>query len=292
MIPADAPGQPAYWRDACAALAADPVMAQLMARYPEAQLSSRGEPFVTLVRAIVGQQISTPAPPMRWARLLAAVPQLSPEALLAIAPDALRAVGLSARKVEYAHDLARHFAEGRIDPARFQALDDETLIAELVAVRGIGRWTAEMFLIFNQLRADVWPVDDIGGLQRAVGRHYLAGDTPTPKPCAPLASALRRGARWPPGICGAVWTRRRCCIKRCRIRLTLLRGLAVSAKHTAVLSGVQAGPSHHSDRLWPERRDDLSLFLLHNHLPACVITHHTDGNPRRRISPQSRRPDM
>ena len=119
---------------------------------------------------------------------------------------AARAVGLSARKVEYAHDLARHFAEGRIDPARFQALDDETLIAELVAVRGIGRWTAEMFLIFNQLRADVWPVDDIG-LQRAVSRHYLAGDTPRQKPCAPLASALPRGARWPPGICGAVWTR-------------------------------------------------------------------------------------
>ncbi|WP_312263970.1 DNA-3-methyladenine glycosylase 2 family protein [Rivihabitans pingtungensis] len=198
MIPADAPGQPAYWRDACAALAADPVMAQLMARYPEAQLSSRGEPFVTLVRAIVGQQISTRAADAVWARLLAAVPQLSPEALLAHAPDALRAVGLSARKVEYAHDLARHFAEGRIDPARFQALDDETLIAELVAVRGIGRWTAEMFLIFNQLRADVWPVDDIG-LQRAVSRHYLAGDTPTPK-------ALRAfGQRFAPWRTVATW---------------------------------------------------------------------------------------
>ena len=191
MIPADAPGQPAYWRDACAALAADPVMAQLIARYPEAQLSSRGEPFVTLVRAIVGQQISTRAADAVWARLLAAVPQLSPEALLAHAPDALRAVGLSARKVEYAHDLARHFAEGRIDPARFQALDDETLIAELVAVRGIGRWTVEMMLIFRLGRPDVLPVDDLGirkGAQVVDG----TGAMPTPRELA------TRGEAWGP----------------------------------------------------------------------------------------------
>lgn len=198
MIPADAPGQPAYWRDACAALAADPVMAQLIARYPEAQLSSRGEPFVTLVRAIVGQQISTRAADAVWARLLAAVPQLSPEALLAHAPDALRAVGLSARKVEYAHDLARHFAEGRIDPARFQALDDETLIAELVAVRGIGRWTAEMFLIFYLMRPNVLPLDD-PGLISGISQNYFSGDPVSRSDAREVAEA------WKPWCSVATW---------------------------------------------------------------------------------------
>lgn len=198
MIPADAPGQPAYWRDACAALAADPVMAQLMARYPEAQLSSRGEPFVTLVRAIVGQQISTRAADAVWARLLAAVPQLSPEALLAHAPDALRAVGLSARKVEYAHDLARHFAEGRIDPARFQALDDETLIAELVAVRGIGRWTAEMFLMFHLLRPNVLPLDDVG-LINGISLNYFSGEPVSRSEAREVAEA------WAPWRSVATW---------------------------------------------------------------------------------------
>lgn len=198
MIPADAPGQPAYWRDACAALAADPVMAQLIARYPEAQLSSRGEPFVTLVRAIVGQQISTRAADAVWARLLAAVPQLSPEALLAHAPDALRAVGLSARKVEYAHDLARHFAEGRIDPARFQALDDETLIAELVAVRGIGRWTAEMFLMFHLLRPNVLPLDDVG-LINGISLNYFSGEPVSRSEAREVAEA------WAPWRSVATW---------------------------------------------------------------------------------------
>lgn len=198
MIPADAPGQPAYWRDACAALAADPVMAQLIARYPEAQLSSRGEPFVTLVRAIVGQQISTRAADAVWARLLAVVPQLSPEALLAHAPDALRAVGLSARKVEYAHDLARHFAEGRIDPARFQALDDETLIAELVAVRGIGRWTAEMFLIFYLMRPNVLPLDD-PGLISGISQNYFSGDPVSRSDAREVAEA------WKPWCSVATW---------------------------------------------------------------------------------------
>lgn len=198
MIPADAPGQPAYWRDACAALAADPVMAQLIARYPEAQLSSRGEPFVTLVRAIVGQQISTRAADAVWARLLAVVPQLSPEALLAHAPDALRAVGLSARKVEYAHDLARHFAEGRIDPARFQALDDETLIAELVAVRGIGRWTAEMFLMFHLLRPNVLPLDDVG-LINGISLNYFSGEPVSRSEAREVAEA------WAPWRSVATW---------------------------------------------------------------------------------------
>ncbi len=199
MSPTHQAAQPAYWSDACAALCeADPVLAELIARYPNAHLRSRGEPFVTLVRAIVGQQISTRAADAVWGRLLAAVPALTPTALLAAPDTALRAAGLSGRKVEYARDLARHFADGLLDADSFARMDDQALIDALVAVRGIGRWSAEMFLIFNQLRADVWPVDDIG-LQRAVGRHYLDGENPTPK-------ALRQfGQRFAPWRTVATW---------------------------------------------------------------------------------------
>jgi DNA-3-methyladenine glycosylase II len=88
---------------------------------------------------------------------------------------ALRGCGLSQRKAEYLTDLAAHFASGRLDPRGWKALDDEALIAELVDVKGIGRWTAEMFLMFHELRPDVLPVDDLG-LQRALADHYNGGE--------------------------------------------------------------------------------------------------------------------
>ncbi len=172
---------PAYWPTACAELAAsDPVMARLIAAYPDAVLGARGDPFETLARAIVGQQISVKAADSIWARFEAAVETVTPQRLASHDPQALAACGLSRRKAEYLVDLAGHFADGRIVPARWKKMDDEAVIAELVDVRGIGRWTAEMFLIFNLRRPDVWPVDDIG-LQKAVARHYLDGVRPTPK---------------------------------------------------------------------------------------------------------------
>ena len=158
----------------------------------------RDEPFQTLLRAIVGQQISTRAADAIWARLAARVAVTDPESLLRVGDDDLRAIGLSLRKVTYVKDLAQHFADGRLDPARFAAASDEAIIAELVAVRGIGRWTAEMFLMFNLMRPDVWPVDDIG-LQNAVARLYCDGLRPTP-------AALRRmGERWAPWRTVASW---------------------------------------------------------------------------------------
>ncbi|HVO88520.1 MAG TPA: DNA-3-methyladenine glycosylase 2 family protein, partial [Casimicrobiaceae bacterium] len=83
--------------------------------------------------------------------------------------------GLSARKAEYVRDLARHFTSGKLDPREWPSLDDESLITALVDVKGIGRWTAEMFLIFHELRPDVLPVDDIG-LQKAVALHFFDGE--------------------------------------------------------------------------------------------------------------------
>ncbi len=154
-------------------------MAALIARYPDCVLGHRGDPFQTLARAIVGQQISVKAADSIWARFEARVASVVPERIAVADPGALAACGLSRRKVEYLVDLAGHFIDARIQPVRWKKLDDETVIAELTDVRGIGRWTAEMFLIFNLRRPDVWPVDDIG-LQKAVALHYLGGERPTP----------------------------------------------------------------------------------------------------------------
>jgi DNA-3-methyladenine glycosylase II len=172
---------PGYWPTACAELAAaDPVMAALIAAHPDAVLGTRGDPFETLVRAIVGQQISVKAADRIWARCAASIGAVTPQRLAGHDPQALAACGLSRRKAEYVVDLAGHFADGRIRPARWKEMDDEAVIGELVDVRGIGRWTAEMFLIFNLRRPDVWPVDDVG-LQKAVARYYLDGVRPAPK---------------------------------------------------------------------------------------------------------------
>ena len=122
--------------------------------------------------------------------VLAAVPALTPTALLAAPDTALRAAGLSGRKVEYARDLARHFADGLLDPDSFARMDDQALIDALVAVRGIGRWSAEMFLIFHLLRPDVLPLDDIG-LQRAIADHYHAGERQPRKVLRELAEIWR-----------------------------------------------------------------------------------------------------
>jgi DNA-3-methyladenine glycosylase II len=172
---------PEYWQQACVELAAaDPVMAALIARYPDAILANRGDPFQTLARAIVGQQISVKAADSVWGRFAEFARHVTPAHIVTLEPDALAACGLSRRKAEYLRDLAGHFVDGRVEPARWKKMDDEAVIAELTDVRGIGRWTAEMFLIFSLRRPDVWPVDDIG-LQKAVALHYLNNERPTPK---------------------------------------------------------------------------------------------------------------
>lgn len=172
---------PAYWRTACAELAAvDPVMAGLIARYPDCVLGNRGDPFQTLARAIVGQQISIKAADSIWSRFERRAGRVEPARVASLALEDLATCGLSRRKAEYLTDLAGHFADERIRPTRWARMADEAVIAELTDVRGIGRWTAEMFLIFNLRRPDVWPVDDIG-LQKAVALHYLDGERPTPR---------------------------------------------------------------------------------------------------------------
>ena len=167
--------RPHYWPRARRALAAaDPVLARIIRRHPRVALASRGDAFSTLARSVVGQQISVKAADAVWGRLVAACPQMTPAAMLRRRATTLRGCGLSERKVEYLRDLAAHFADGRVDPISFAAMSDEAIIERLTDIRGIGRWTAEMFLIFNLLRPNVLPLDDLG-LLKAVSLHYLDG---------------------------------------------------------------------------------------------------------------------
>lgn len=197
---------PAYWTQAKRRLkAADPVLGAIIAAHPRVSLASRGDGFSTLARSIVGQQISVKAADSVWTRLRQACPELSPAGVLRRRLVTLRACGLSARKAEYLRDLARHFVQGRVDLADLAQRSDEQVIAALTDIRGIGRWTAEMFLIFNLLRPDVLPLDDVG-LLKAVSRHYLGA-----VPAADLlrgagrAGVKQLGARWAPYRSVATW---------------------------------------------------------------------------------------
>ena len=200
--------KPAYWDDATRTLGKrDRVLKQLIRAHPDIHLKRRSDPFTTLARAIVGQQISVKAADSIWRRFVAAVasgakpvafPKLDAHAVAATGVAPLRQCGLSERKAEYLRDLAAHFASGALDPKQWKKLDDEALIAALVEVKGIGRWTAEMFLIFHELRADVLPVDDIG-LQRAVALHYHGGARVAPAAIRQLALG------WQPYRSVATW---------------------------------------------------------------------------------------
>lgn len=190
---------PDYWHEAGAALAAgDPLMAELVQRYAGLGLVSRGDPFATLARSIVGQQISVKAADAVWRRVADVLGAVVPERVMALDDEALAACGLSRRKVEYLKDLSLHFLDGRLQPEAWATLDDAAVIAELTAVRGIGRWTGEMFLIFNLMRPDVFPLDDIG-LQRAVFARYFAGEKQSRRVLAAF------GERWQPWRSVATW---------------------------------------------------------------------------------------
>ena len=191
--------KPEYWLRAKRALAKkDPVMGAIIRAHPKVFLARRGEPFLTLARAIVGQQISVKAAQSVWDRLAECVGEMTPEGVLARERPALRACGLSDRKTEYIADLAQHFADGSIHVHRWPEMRDEEIIAELVEVRGIGRWTAEMFLIFSLLRPDVFPLDDLG-LRKGIGLAYFKGRKRS------LRTMMKLGDTWRPWRSVATW---------------------------------------------------------------------------------------
>ena len=194
---------PAYWDEACKHLARrDRVMKKLIPRFADGRLISRGDAFTTLARSVVGQQISVKAAQTVWERLVAltdaANSALDPAAVLALETAQLRGAGLSARKAEYIADLARHFESGAVHVRQWQHMDDAAIIDELVAIRGIGRWTAEMFLIFHLLRPNILPLDDIG-LLKGISVNYFSGEPVS------RAEAREVGEAWAPFCSVATW---------------------------------------------------------------------------------------
>ena len=193
------PVTPAYWAEACAHLARkDRVMKKLIPQFGDAILESRGDAFVTLARSIVGQQISVKAAQSVWDRFAGLSRKLTPAGVLNLKVDDMRSAGLSARKVEYLVDLALHFDSGAVHVKGWQEMDDEAIIAELVAIRGIGRWTAEMFLIFHLMRPNVLPLDDVG-LINGISRNYFSGEPVSRSDAREVAQA------WAPYCTVATW---------------------------------------------------------------------------------------
>ena len=194
---------PAFWDEACKHLGKrDRVMRKLIPQLAEGRLQSRGDAFTTLARSVVGQQISVKAAQSVWNRFTALTAEpsahLLPASVLALDAAAIRAAGLSTRKVEYVRDLALHFESGAVHVGQWQQMDDEAIIEELVAIRGIGRWTAEMFLIFHLMRPNVLPLDDVG-LLKGISLNYFSGEPVS------RAEAREVGEAWAPFRSVATW---------------------------------------------------------------------------------------
>ena len=194
---------PAFWDDACRHLRRrDRVLKRLIPQFGQARLSGRGDAFTTLARSVVGQQISVKAAQSVWERFAAlaggGAHPVDPQRVLVLSTQEMRGAGLSVRKAEYILDLARHFDEGRVHAGQWATMDDEAIIRELVAIRGIGRWTAEMFLIFHLMRPDVLPLDDLG-LIKGISLNYFSGEPVSRAEAREVAEA------WAPYRSVATW---------------------------------------------------------------------------------------
>lgn len=190
---------PHYWQQAVRELARnDAVLKRLIRQHRGLSPRSRGDAFTTLARAIVGQQISVKAADSVWQRLGTTLDTPSPHTVGAASVEMLRTCGLSARKADYLRDLAAHFVERGLAASRWEEFSDEALIARLIEIRGVGRWTAEMFLMFHLARPDVLPLDDLG-LQRALRLHYNNGRPLSPR----RVRAITR--QWEPWRSVATW---------------------------------------------------------------------------------------
>lgn len=202
---------PHFWDQARRELGRrDPVLRGLMKVWKAEALQNRGDPFLTLARSIVGQQISVKAAQTIWDRLVSKALErgeakvLTPQRLTGMRMSTLRACGLSERKVEYLKELARAFHSGELDGRHLASLEDEEVILKLTTIRGIGRWTAEMFLIFNLDRPDVLPLDDVG-LLRAIAVNYGEIQPEIDAPKASRAQAAALAEQWKPWRSVATW---------------------------------------------------------------------------------------
>ena len=190
---------PDYWSQATAALSKkDKKLKSIIDAYKGEIMTLRGDAFFTLARSITGQQISVKAADSVWNKVVAALDKITPKIVANTDSTVLRACGLSTQKVLYMHALANHFLENKTLVAAWPEMADEDILKDLTSIHGIGRWTAEMFLIFNLARPDVFPVADIG-LQKAIFRHYKNSEKMTPTEIRAI------GERWRPYRTVATW---------------------------------------------------------------------------------------
>ena len=196
-------GAPAYWAEACRQLMRrDRVLKRLIpqlssqALLPRAQ--SADDAFATLARSIVGQQIAVKSAKTLWNKFAKLPEQMKPELVLKLKVDDMRAAGLSARKVDYLVDLALHFTENRLRMDEWAEMSDDVIIAELMAIRGLSRWTAENFLIYYLARPNVLPLDDAGLIQ-GISLNYFSGDPVSRSDAREVAEA------WKPWCTVATW---------------------------------------------------------------------------------------
>jgi len=191
--------RPAYWDKACADLVKrDRILKKLIPKFGPVHLSSRADPFVTLARSVVGQQISVASAQAMWQRIVAACPKLVPQQIIKLGQYDLMGCGVSKRKAEYILDLAHHFVSGALHVGKWTSMEDEAVIDELTQIRGISRWTAEMFLIFDLSRPDVLPLDDPNLIQ-AISQNYFSGEPVT------RSEAREVAANWEPWRTVATW---------------------------------------------------------------------------------------
>ena len=191
--------KPLFWDQAKIELIKkDKKLGKIIESYPSDFLFSKADPFYTLARSIVGQQISVKAAHIIWTRVEKKVIKITPNVFLNIHHMSLKSCGLSRQKISYLKSLSKAFISKDISPSNWQKLTDDEIINQLTEIRGIGRWTAEMFLIFNLSRPDVFPVDDLGLIKGICKCYELS---------YPISKdhAIKLSKKWKPWRSVATW---------------------------------------------------------------------------------------
>ena len=191
--------KPIFWEKAKKDLIKkDKKLAKIIQKYSNDFLFSKEDPFYTIARSIVGQQISVRAAQAVWERIEKKIKKINPKNIHTAHFMTLKSCGLSKQKIVYLKSLSKSFKEKKVDPSKWNTLSDEEIIHELTSVKGIGVWTAEMYLIFNLCRPDIFPVDDVG-LIRGICKCYKL-EYPISK-----EHAIQMSHKWKPWRSVATW---------------------------------------------------------------------------------------
>ncbi len=191
--------KPIFWEKAKKDLIQkDKKLGMIIKSYPKDFLFSKSDPFYTLSRSIIGQQISVKAAQAVWDRFESKIKKVSPRNILNLHYMTLKSCGLSRQKISYLKSLSLGFINNEINPKKWKNYSDEEIIKELIKIKGIGRWTAEMFLIFNLCRPDVFPADDLG-LIKGICNCYSIKYPITKQ------HALKMSKKWRPYRSVATW---------------------------------------------------------------------------------------